>query len=395
MRVFYNLAIFGEEEKKEVNEVLDGFMIVGGKKTREFEEKASALLGKKHGVLTNSGSSANLLSLELLNMPVGSEVITPAVTFGTTLSPIYHKRLIPSYVDVGEGDYQIDVNKVEASITNKTRALFIPSLMGNIPDYRALREIADKYKLWFIEDSCDTLGAKIGGKPAGRYSDITTCSFYASHIITTGGHGGIISFNNKDWIDRVRTLVSWGRSSARNETEDISVRFDISVDGIPYDAKFVFEELGYNFQSTDIDAAFGLGQLKSFSERFETRRRNFSGLYNYFKSYEKYFILPVERANVETAWLAFPLTIRDNAPFRRKELATFFEQKGIQTRPFFTGNVLRQPAFKNLPSRKAHGGYPIADMVMRGSFVIGCHHGMDQSQIDYIKNTFEDFIAMY
>lgn len=395
MRVFYNLAVFGEEEKKQVNEVLDGYMIVGGEKTREFESKAAALLGKKYGTLTNSGSSANMLALEIINLPAGSEVVTPAVTFGTTISPLYQKNLIPAFVDVGEGDYQIDVTKIEQAITNKTKALLIPSLMGNVPDYKTIREIADKHKLWLIEDSCDTLGAKIGGLPAGRFTDITTSSFYASHIITTGGHGGIISFDREEWVDRVKTIASWGRSSARNETEDISVRFDISVDGIPYDGKFVFDELGYNFLSTDIDAAFGLGQLKSFEKRFEARKNNFSSFLTFFKQYEEYFILPIQRPDVDTAWLAFPLTIRDNAPFKRRDLAVFLETNGIQTRPFFTGNVMRQPAFKNLPSKKAKGGYPVADLIMRGSLVFGCHHGMDKEQIEYIKDKFSEFFQKY
>ena len=273
--------------------------------------------------------------------------------------------------------------------------MLIPSLMGNVPDYVELQLIAERNKLWLIEDSCDTLGAKIDDKYTGTFTDISTSSFYASHIITTGGHGGMVAFHRDDWVDKAKTLISWGRSSARNETEDINVRFNVSVDGIPYDAKFVFEEVGYNFQSTDIDAAFGLGQLKKFQDRFEIRKSNFNKLYDFFRKYEEFFVLPIQSPRVDTCWLAFPLTIRDNAPFRRRDLAIHFETNGIQTRPFFTGNVMRHPAFKNKPSRKAATGYANADLIMRGSLVIGCHHAMNQEQIDYIKDIFVDFIKKY
>lgn len=394
LRVFYSFALFGKEEQEAVASVLKNHMIVGGEKTREFEKGVAAIFGKNYGVFVNSGSSANLTALELLKLPRGSEVITPALSFGTTLSPVYHKGLIPSFVDVEIGTYQIDTTLVEAMITPNTRALLIPSLIGNIPDYPALRRIADKYNLWLIEDSCDTLGATINGKPTGSFTDISTTSFYASHIITAGGMGGMICMDGSSWQKRAKVLTGWGRSSARNETEDLT-RFDVEVDGIPYDAKFIFEEVGYNFQMSEINAAFGLAQLGKLSLHAKLRKKNFQTFFQFFEGYQDYFILPKQNPQADTAWLAFPLVVRNSAPFKRKDLIIYLEQNGIQTRPIFTGNVLRQPAFKGLPSRTSPGNYPVADLVMQGSFMIGCHQGLTDEQINYVKENVNKFFKTH
>lgn len=393
-KVPYALSIFGDEERKAVADVLATPMIAAREKTWEFESKISKLFNKKYGVMMSSCSSSNLIAFELLKLPFGSEVITPVLTFGTTISPIYQKGLVPAFVDVKEGSWLIDIDQIESMITNKTKAIMVPSLFGNIPDYEKLSEIATKNKLWLIEDSADTIGATIRGVPTGTYTDISTTSFYASHVITTGGHGGMICFNNDEWYDRAKTLVGWGRSSAKNETEDIAYRFNVEVDGIPYDAKFIFEELGYNFQTTDIDAAFGLAQLAKLKQNAEVRKSNFDRLTKFLKQYEKYFILSEQREDVETQWLAFPFVIRNDAPFSRKEFTIFLETNGIQTRPIFTGNALRQPAFKNLKARR-RSGYPVADLVMKGSVVVGCHHGLSDVQLSYMESKFSEFISKH
>lgn len=393
-KVPYALSVFGDEERKAVMEVLKTPMIAAREKTFEFEQKISKLFNKNYGVMMSSCSSANLIAVELLKLPVGSEIITPAVTFGTTLSPIYQKGLVPAFVDVEMGSWLIDIDQVESMISNKTKAIMVPSLFGNIPDYERLKKIADRNKLWLIEDSADTVGAKLKGVSTGTFTDISTTSFYASHVITTGGHGGMICFNNEEWYDRAKTLIGWGRSSAKNETEDFHHRFNIEVDGIPYDAKFVFEELGYNFQTTDIDAAFGLAQLDKLDANAKARVSNFSRLTNFFKKYEEFFILPKQRGDVETMWLAFPLVVKDTAPFTRREFAIFLETNGIQTRPLFTGNAMRQPAFKNLESRRMPS-YPVADLVMRGSVVVGVHHGLTEEQIKYIEDKSEEFLKPF
>lgn len=390
-RVPYGLAVFGNEERKAVADVLKTPMIVPGALVKKFENKIADMFGKRYGVMVNSGSSANLLALELLNLPNGSEVITPVLTFGTTLAPILQKGLIPVFADIVVGDYTIDINQVEKLITRKTKALMIPSLIGNIPDYHRLSAIAKKHKLWLIEDSCDTLGAMLRGKPTGIYSDISTTSFYPSHLITTAGSGGMVCVNNFSWRNRAKTLAGWGRSSAINESEEAEIRFNRKVDGIPYDGKFIFSEVGYNFQTTEIAAAFGLEQLKKFKTFFALRKRNFEYLFNFFKNYEQWFILPKINPNAGTAWLAFPLVVRDSAPFSRRELVRFLEARNIQTRPIFTGNVLRQPAFRKIQCRKIKSGYPNTDLVMRGSILLGCHQGLTQKQMDCLQNVFHDF----
>ncbi len=383
-RVPYALTVFGEEERRAVADVLSTPMIVPGERVKVFEKKIAAMFGHKYGVMVNSGSSANLLALELLGLPKGAEVITPVLTFGTTIAPLLQKGLVPVFVDCIPGQYLVDIAEVERAITKKTKALMIPSLIGNVPNYKKLQRLAQKHHLFLIEDSCDTLGPTIGGKPTGTYTDISTTSFYASHIITAGGTGGMICFDRDDWYLRAKMLAGWGRSSAINESETASERFANTIDGVPYDGKFIFREIGYNFQSTEISAAFGLEQLKKFKRFWKTRDHAFRYLLRFFSQYEKYFILPVQDPSVSTAWLAFPLVVRDDAPFSRHEFVTFLEERNIQTRPIFTGNALKQPAFSDIPCRVSKKGYPGADLVMRGSVLLGCHHGMTEAMLKHL-----------
>lgn len=397
MRIPYALAVYGDEEVKAVVNVLkDHRLFSSWGNTRKFEAAVAKLFGKKYGSMVNSGSSANLLAFELLDLPKGSEVITPVLTFATTVAPILQKGLIPVFADVKAGTYLIDEDKIEKLITPKTKALMIPSLIGNVPNLKRLRKIVDKHRLYLIEDSCDTLGAKFNGRPTGEYTDISTTSFYGSHIITAAGGGGMICVNNPEWHKRLLVLRGWGRSSALfSESEDVDKRFSVKIDGQPYDGKFIFSEVGYNFQSTEIQAAFGLEQLKRLSKFSATRKRNFKELLKFFKKYEKYFILPIQAKEVETNWLAFPLTIKADVPFSRIELVKYLEKNDVQTRPVFTGNVLRQPAFKRLRKGRADIGkeFPEADKIMKNALLIGCHHGLSKEQIEELKRIFRDFLV--
>ena len=346
-RIPYGLAVHDEEEERAVSEVIRNHQTIMGNNVKQFEREIADKFGKEIGVMVNSGSSANLLTFEVLDLPKDSEVITPVLTFATTLSPIIQKELIPVFVDVEPGTYIVNIDQIEQSITKQTKALMIPSLLGNIPNMRKLRKIADDNDLIFIEDSADTLGATFDGIPTGKFSDISTTSFYGSHIITAAGEGGMICCNNKDWERKFKILRGWGRTSALNESENIEERFNKKLDDIPYDSKFIFEDIGYNFLPTEISAAFGLVQLKKLNEFASIRKRNFENLYKYF-SETGLFELPKQLPEVETSWLAFPLTIRDDAKFSRLEIVKYLESNGIQTRPVFTGNILRQPAFKNM-----------------------------------------------
>lgn len=400
IRVPYALAVYGKEEIAAVNKVLsDPAHITAGKNVKEFEGKIAGLFGKKRGIMVNSGSSANLLAIESLCLPPGSEVITPLLTFATTVAPLVQKGLIPVFVDVEPGTYVVNVDQIEGVITKKTRALMIPSLIGNIPDMMRLRKLARKHKLYFVEDSCDTLGATFAGKPTGYYSDISTTSFYASHIITAAASGGMVCVNNEEMAREMLIKSSWGREStlfgAHEKSEDIGKRFAGKLNGQKYDAKFIFSKIGYNFQSTDINAAFGLEQVKKLGEFADKRRTNFAELLRFFKRYERLFILPKQNPRVTTNWLAFPLAVRPGAGFDRYELTKYLEENDIQTRPIFTGNILKQPAFRSIKHRMAGGGCPVTDDIMRNGFLIGCHHGIKTAQLDYLKNVFLRFLERY
>ena len=393
-RVPYGLAVHDSEEEEAVLEVIKNHKTIMGNNVKEFERKVSDLFGKELGVMVNSGSSANLLAMELLDCPKNSEVITPILTFATTLSPILKKELTPVFVDVEPETYIVNIDQVEQAITSNTKALMIPSLLGNIPDLRRLRKLADENNLIFIEDSADTLGATFDNIPTGKFSDISTTSFYGSHIITAAGEGGMICCNNQKWEKKCRILRGWGRTSALNESEKIEDRFDIKLNDIPYDSKFIFEEMGYNFLPTEISAAFGLVQLKKLKKFTAIRQANFNNLYEFFSKIQ-FFRLPRQLSEVKTSWLAFPLTINENAPFSRLEIVKFLEMNGIQTRPIFAGNVLKQPAFSKINYKNLGKDYEIADYIMENSYLIGCNHGLTEKHIDKIKNTFITFLSKY
>jgi len=393
LRVPYGLAVHDHEEENAVLEVIKNHKTIMGEKVSKFENKIATLFGKQFGIMVNSGSSANLLTFEILDIPENAEIITPILTFPTTLSPIIKKGLVPVFVDVEPETYVVNIDQVEQSITDKTKALMIPSLLGNVPDLKRLREIADDNNLIFVEDSADTLGATFDGIPTGKFSDISTTSFYGSHIITAAGEGGMICCNNKKWDKKFRILRGWGRTSAINESEKLEDRFNIKLDDIPYDSKFIFEEIGYNFLPSEISAAFGLIQLQKLKKFAEIRQRNFEKLYSFFLS-TKFFNLPRKLPQVETSWLAFPLTINSDAPFTRLELVKYLELNGIQTRPVFTGNILRQPAFKKINYDKhiSVNDFQVANNIMKNSFLIGCNHGLNDQHINKIQQTFLSFL---
>lgn len=391
----YGKTVHGQEEIDAVVEVLKTSTQMG-KNVRALEERVAGLYAKKYGIGVNSGSSALYLAADLLNFEAGSEIITPALTFSTTVAPLVKKGWIPSFIDVEEGTYNLDASKVEEMITPKTKALWIPNLIGNLPDWKMLREIADKHNLFVLEDSADTLGAEINGASSGRYTDMSTTSFYGSHIVNCAGNGGMICVNTDAFYDRGRLLRSWGRSSSLFvESEAIENRFNVEVDGIPYDAKFVFEEPGYNIEPSELGAAFGLIQVDKLNDNIDKRTRNYTEMRAFFEQYEEYFILPKQLPDSRTGWLAFAVTVRESAPFIRRDLQIFLEKRNIQTRTVFTGNILRQPGFKNVVHKAASGGYTEADKVMRGGMLIACHHGLNEEQIAHMKTSIEAFMKEY
>ena len=395
IHVPYGMTVHGEEEIEAVVHVLRTSTQMG-KHVREMEEKVATLFDKQHGIMVNSGSSANYLAVELLNLPKGAEVITPALTFSTTVAPLVKFGLVPAFVDVEPGTYNIDVNKVEAMITPNTKALMVPNLIGNIPDWDVLAEVAKKHQLKIIEDSADTLGGTLRGKSTGHHSDISTTSFYGSHVINCAGNGGMLCVNDDELAARAKLLRSWGRSSSLFvESEKIENRFNVDVDGIEYDAKFVFEALGYNWEPSEMGAAFGLVQLKKLQKNIDARISHFNELLEFFKPYEAHFILPEQLADTRTGWLAFAVTVKESAPFTRKELQIFLEKRNIQTRTVFTGNVLRQPGFKNIEKKESPEGYPNADAVMKGGMLLACHHGLTPEMMQHLKASLKAFFMKF
>jgi CDP-6-deoxy-D-xylo-4-hexulose-3-dehydrase len=392
-RIHYAKATYDEKERAAVNDVLDHpERLVGGPYTEDFESRISSLFGKEHGVMVNSGSSANFLAVEVLDLEPGAEVITPLTTFSTTISPLVKNDLLPVFVDIDIGSYQLDIDQVEKAITDNTEAIMVPSLIGNVPDYPRLQNIASEYDLHLIEDSADTLGATIDGVPTGKFTDVSTTSFYGSHIITTLGSGGMVSVDCKDWSNRLKKLRGWGRRSAADETDDIEARLSTDLDGTPYDSKFIFDEIGYNFLPTEASAAFGIEQVEKLPEFRRRRQQNFEELRQFITEYEEWFILPKQRGAVDTCWLAFPLTIKDGAPFSRKTLVKHLEENGIQTRSLWTGNILKHPGFENIDARLPFSEYTNTEKVMRDSFVVGIHQSIDSDSLAYLKDTLRSFL---
>ncbi len=397
-RVLYAEAVYGQPEIDAVVDVLKNspHALMGGPRVAEFERRVAALFGKKFGLMVNSGSSANLVSIGALRLEPGSEVITPALTFSTTVAPLIQNGLVPVFVDVEPDTYVVDVDAIEASITSRTRALMIPNLIGNLPDWTRLRAIADKYKILLVEDSCDTIGYSFDGGTTGQLSDITTTSFYASHVMTAAGFGGMAMFNHEADYQKALGLRGWGRASSRmSESETIESRFESEIDGIEYDAKFTFDDIGYNFLPSEISAAFGLVQLDRLTDYIGRRVKNFDRLTGFFRDYTQWFMLPRPQNKASVAWLAVPLIVRDDAPFTRRQLQTHFERNGIQTRTVFTGNILRQPGFSGIDRREAESGVPNADRVMKGGMLIGCHQGISPDDVAYIEDSFREFTKTF
>lgn len=394
-KIYYGKAVY---DNKEINAVINvlkhkSLTLIDGENVKKLEKTVAKIFGKKYGLMVNSGSSANLLALSSFNFKKGSEIITPNLTFSTTVAPIYQLGLIPHFIGVVENKFIADYKQIEKCINKKTVAIMIPNLLGNIPEWNIIHKIAKKYKLKIIEDSADTIGYTINKKNSGAYSDVVTNSFYASHIINGAGSGGIVCFNDYKLYQRAKLLRGWGRSSATfNESENIKKRFNVKVSGIDYDAKYIFSDLGYNFLPSEISAAFALEQIKKLKNNIFIRRKNFKYLYNFFEKFNNLFKLPLENKGVSTPWLAFPLVIKENKFFNRKMLQIFFEKNNIQTRTIFTGNILRQPILKNKKYKKHSNSEKIADDVMKNGILLGCHQGLSLSDLNYICKTFNKFL---
>ena len=395
-KISYAKTVYGKKEIDAVVKCLNESTQMGNY-SRKLESKIADLFDKEECLYVNSGSSALYIGIESLNFIKGSEVITPVLTFGTTVGCLLKNKLVPVFVDVEPLTYCIDVDQIEDAITEKTVAILAPNLMGNLCNWKGIRKIADKYGLIVIEDSADTLGAKIYGKKSGFYSDMSITSFYGSHIINCAGNGGALALNDPDVIERAKLLRSWGRSSSLfdEKSEAIQNRFNVSLEGIEYDAKFVFETAGYNLEGNELGAAFGLVQLENLEKNIKIRQENFKKQCDYFDKYSMFFQTPKESDFVSTAWLAFPILIKENLSFKRKDFQIFLEERNIQTRVVFTGNILKQPMMKDVKYVAAQTSYPNADAVMERGVLLPLHHGMTVEMFQRLHETIDNFVKLY
>lgn len=379
------------------------FWLTTGRFAEQFEREFARSFGLRHAILVNSGSSANLLALSCLTSPKlrdlclrsGDEVITVAAGFPTTVNPIVQNRLVPVFVDITIPTYNVDVSQLEEAVSERTRAVIFAHTLGNPFDLSAVKSFVKKHNLWFIEDCCDAVGATYQGRHVGTFGDLATVSFYPAHHITMG-EGGCVLTERPLLKKLVESFRDWGRDCwcEPGKENTCGRRFDWQLGDLPYgyDHKYIYSHIGYNLKLTDMQAAVGIAQLKKLPGFIQVRRRNFAALYDGLKSYEEFFILPESTPGAEPSWFGFPITVREDAPFKRNDLVRFLESRKIATRLLFGGNLLRQPAYKDVPHRVV-SNLENSDRVMNSVFWIGVFPGITERMIDYMLESFHIFVA--
>ena len=402
----YSGAVYSAEEVMAIFEtVLSGWFGVGAKGLK-FEKEAAQVLGKQYGVVTNSGSSANLLAISSLKslrrenrLEDGDEVIVPAATFPTTVNPIVQNQLIPVFVDVEIGKYNFNLDQLEDAISPKTRAVFFAHTLGNPPDMDRLSEIVTRYNLILLEDCCDALGSKYDEKPLGSFGEFATVSFYPAHQLTMG-EGGLVAMNTEQMQRIVRSLRDWGRDcycvgkASMLPDGTCGKRFSRWLNGIGavVDHKYVYSEIGYNLKPLELQCAMGLVQLRRLPEFIQRRKANFDRLYQFFAGYDGFFYLPHWEKKADPAWFAFPLTVKESAPFTRNEIVRWFENRRIQTRNLFAGNLLRHPAYRAIKCRVV-SDLKNADLILTNTFFLGVYPGITDEMMDFVLRSAEEFLS--
>ena len=396
-----------------VDTLLDEWFILG-QKGRDFELQFAPHLGKKDGILVNSGSSANLLMVALLttkrggSLPKGSKFITPVVCFPTTINPIIQNGFKPVFVDVTLPNLNLDLDQVEklleADTAKEIKGLIFAHVLGNPPDMDRIMAIVKKYDLIFLEDTCDALGSTWDGKPLGSFGDISTCSFFPAHHMTMG-EGGFVAVNSAKKRMALASLRDWGRACYCNTSKPGNVtggtacgcRFDSWFKGqedIIFDHRYVFEEIGYNLKPTEMQASMGLAQLDKLEEMHSKRKHNFKRLYDIFNQYPEYFYLPEMHEKANTSWFGYLVTLKDNLPFTKAQFVDYMEEAKIQTRSYFTGNALFHPAYESLTADYGNPAeqFPIATKSTKDTFFLGTYPGTTEEQLDYIISTIKGFL---
>jgi CDP-6-deoxy-D-xylo-4-hexulose-3-dehydrase len=389
----------GEEEIERVTAVLRGDGTLGpGPNVDEFEARVAALLGKRHGIMVNSGSSALMIAMRLLDLPAGSEVLTSVLTFSTDVTSMAFAGLVPAFVDVEPDTYQIDCEAIERMVGPKTKALLVPNLIGGMPDWDRLREIADRHALILLEDSCDTLGGTFRGRPAGERADMSVTSFSMHHCITAMGTGGMVCVDDEALWDRGLELRGWGRTSEPflfgSRRNDHDGRFLEQGDNpYLYDQMFIFREAGYGMVPSEAGAAFGIAQLNRLPEGIKRRQEVFARHMDFARKHPDALIPPRVLEGVDTNWQLFPVILKPALGRSARDLLVYLDDNKIFTRVIWSGNMTRQPMMQTIPFRADPAGYPNADRVMQYGGMVPANPELSDDDISYIHEVLDDFIA--
>jgi len=401
-RVNYAGRVYDAGELQNLVSAALDFWLTAGPETERFEKALRDFLGEREIIPVNSGSSANLVAISALcskqlrhGLRPGDEVIVPAASFPTTVNPILQNQLVPVFVDSCLGDYNLDPNSLEVALSDKTRAVVFAHTLGNPADMDAIMSFVNRHNLFLVEDTCDALGSKWDNKLVGTFGHIATLSFYPAHHITMG-EGGAAYTRSRRLAKIARSIRDWGRDCWCGYDNPIDgkcgIRFQREVPGMPgfYDHRYFYTEIGYNLKLTDLQASIGLAQMQKLSNFITSRKANFAYLFENLKQFEEHLILPSWHEKADPSWFAFPLLVRDDAPFSRHEITRYLERNKVETRTLFAGNLIKQPAYQNIEHRVI-GDLPISDFIMRAAFFIGVYPGLNQTKLDYMIDTFDSY----
>ncbi len=404
-RVNYAGRVFDEKEIINAVEASLDFWLTEGRFSEAFAEKISKFLGVEHVLLTNSGSSANLLAFAALTserlgekrLKAGDEVISVAAGFPATVTPILQYNMVPVFVDISIPTYNIDIDKLRKAITPRTRCIFIAHTLGNPFDLDSVMQVAEENDLWVIEDNCDAFGSEYKGKKTGTFGHLSTISFYPAHHITTG-EGGAICTDDQLLATIARSFRDWGRDCycAGGENNTCGKRFSQQFGDLPkgFDHKYVYSEIGYNLKMTDIQAAIGAAQMDKLLDFCGYRKDNFKEWYRIFSKYPEFFILPEATKDSDPAWFAFIVTLKEGAPFTRDELTGYLNDNLIETRNLFAGNMTKQPGFLNRDFRIA-GQLENTDYIMNNTFFLGTYPGLTGQMLNYSESILDQFFRTF
>jgi CDP-6-deoxy-D-xylo-4-hexulose-3-dehydrase len=386
--------VYDQLEIDAVLEVLQSGLGDLGPRVAEFERRGADLLAKSHGVMVNSGTSALWLAVDLLGCEPGDEVITSPLTFSSDVAPLVRSQIVPVFVDVEPDTYQIDVERIEEMIGPRTRAILAPNLVGNCPDWDRIRAIADAHGLLVVEDSCDVLDSYLRGTRTGLRADVVVTSFARSHSMTAAGNGGLVAMDDDAWFDATLMRRRWGRRSETylfGSRRGVDDRFGPLADGTPYDLIFVFDDMGYNFEPSEMMAAFGLVQMDKLADFNARRQRNFRALDDVLAGHDDIVTRPRTTPDVDSTWMRYPFLLADGVD--RTAAQEFLLARDIPTRMIWTGNILRQPGFAGIAHRAPEGGLPNTDRVMDRALSLPTHHGLTSDDVGHMVEALTDWLA--